>query len=87
MNRTSSLSRPTTVALLGGICLVSILCWVPALAAEKASVADFYKGKTIKLFVGFSPGGGFDIVGRIVARNLPKYIPGRPRVVVINRPR
>ena len=86
MNRTSSLSRSTTVGLLGGICLVSMLCWVPALAAEKASVADFYKGKTIKLFVGFSPGGGFDIVGRIVARNLPKYIPGRPRVVVINRP-
>ena len=86
MNRTNSLSRSMTAGLLGGIFLVSMLCLVPALAAEKTSAADFYKGKTIKLFVGFSPGGGFDLVGRIVGRSLPKYIPGRPRVVVINRP-
>lgn len=66
-------------------CLVSILSFVTPVAAEDA-VADFYRGKTIKMFIGFSPGGGFDVVGRIVARSLPKFIPGRPRVVVINRP-
>jgi len=72
--------------LFGGICLGLALCPMPGLTAEKDPVADFYRGKTIKLFIGFGPGGGFDIVGRIVARNLPKYIPGHPRVVVINRP-
>jgi tripartite-type tricarboxylate transporter receptor subunit TctC len=56
------------------------------MAAEKDPIADFYRGKTIKLYVGFSPGGGFDVVGRIVARNLSKHIPGHPQVVVINQP-
>lgn len=48
--------------------------------------ADFYRGRTIQLIVPFSPGGYYDIAGRIVARNLPKYIEGTPTVVVQNQP-
>ena len=52
---------------------------------EKA-VADFYKGKTVTLTVGFDPGGGYDIAARIVAKHLGKHIPGNPNIIVSNRP-
>jgi tripartite-type tricarboxylate transporter receptor subunit TctC len=46
----------------------------------------YYEGKTIRITVGFSPGGGFDTFTRLVARHLPKHIPGNPSVIVTNRP-
>jgi tripartite-type tricarboxylate transporter receptor subunit TctC len=45
---------------------------------------DFFKGKTINLVVGFSPGGGFDLYSRLIARHMGKYIPGNPGFVVQN---
>jgi tripartite-type tricarboxylate transporter receptor subunit TctC len=53
-------------------------------AAE--TVEQFYKGKTVDLIVGASPGGGYDIYGRAVARYWGKHIPGNPTVVVRNMP-
>jgi tripartite-type tricarboxylate transporter receptor subunit TctC len=56
-----------------------------ALAAPAAAqTEDFYKGKTVTILVGFSPGGGFDVNARLLARHLGKYIPGKPEVVVSN---
>src|SRR6185312_13183375 len=49
-----------------------------------ASVADFYRGKVITLIVGYGPGGGFDVIGRLVARHLSQHMPGAPAVVVQN---
>jgi tripartite-type tricarboxylate transporter receptor subunit TctC len=57
-----------------------------ATQARAASVAEFYRGKTITLFVGYGPGGGFDVIGRLVARHLSKHVPGAPAVVVQNMP-
>ena len=57
-----------------------------AMQAGAASVADFYRGKTITLFVGYGPGGGFDVIGRLVARHFSKHMPGAPAVVVQNMP-
>ena len=51
-----------------------------------ASGDSFYKGKTLRIIVGYSPGGGADGQARLVARHLRKYIPGKPKVIVINRP-
>jgi len=48
------------------------------------SAAPFYEGKTIKLIVGFSAGGGFDTYSRVIARHFGKHIPGSPTVVVEN---
>lgn len=45
---------------------------------------DFYKGKVIRIVVGFSPGGGFDTFARTVARHMGKYVPGNPAMVVEN---
>lgn len=49
-----------------------------------ASSHDFYKGKTIRLIVGLSPGGGYDVYSRAIARHMGKHIPGNPAVVVEN---
>jgi len=48
--------------------------------------ADFYEGKTVRIIVGYSPGGGYDTYARLIARYLDKYIPGQPRLIVENRP-
>jgi tripartite-type tricarboxylate transporter receptor subunit TctC len=50
------------------------------------SVADFYKGKAVTLFVGYTAGGGYDALARIVARHMSRYIPGNPNIVVVNEP-
>lgn len=50
------------------------------------SVAQFYKGKTINIFVGSDVGGGYDLTARTVARHLGRHIPGQPAIVVQNRP-
>ena len=52
--------------------------------AAPAAAQDFYRGKTITIMVGFSPGGGFDINARVLARHLGRHIPGNPVVVVQN---
>jgi tripartite-type tricarboxylate transporter receptor subunit TctC len=48
------------------------------------AVAEFYKGKTVSVIVGFGPGGGYDQYARTLARHLGKHIPGQPSVVVQN---
>jgi len=46
----------------------------------------FYKGKTVRLIVGFSAGGGFDTYARVIARHMGKYIAGEPTLIVENMP-
>jgi tripartite-type tricarboxylate transporter receptor subunit TctC len=57
-----------------------------AAAPMLAHADDFYKGKTFTFVVGFSPGGGYDVNARAVARYLPAHIPGNPNVIVQNMP-
>jgi len=67
-----------TVALLVSLALT--------LHARADAVADFYKGRTINLIVGYGPGGGYDLFARLMARHLGRYIPGNPTIVVQNMP-
>jgi tripartite-type tricarboxylate transporter receptor subunit TctC len=59
-----------------------------ALLAEAAQEIsqDFFKGKTIRLVVGYSTGGAMDDWARFVAQHLGKNIPGNPGIVVQNMP-
>jgi tripartite-type tricarboxylate transporter receptor subunit TctC len=58
---------------------------LPAHAAEASdAVADFYEGKVLEMYIGFSVGGGYDTYGRVVARHIGKHIPGNPTVVPVN---
>jgi tripartite-type tricarboxylate transporter receptor subunit TctC len=51
-----------------------------------ASNHEYYRGKTVRIVVGLSAGGGFDIYARALARHLGKHIPGNPTFVVDNMP-
>ena len=55
-------------------------------AADAQSVADFYAGKQVSLYIGYSPGGGYDTYARVLARHIGKHIPGNPTVVPQNMP-
>jgi tripartite-type tricarboxylate transporter receptor subunit TctC len=59
--------------------LVSLVAGPARLSAD-----DFYKGKTIRFVVGAAPGGGYDLVSRVVGRHMGKHIPGNPTIVVEN---
>lgn len=63
----------TTAILLGA-----------GLGQAHAQSASFYKGRTIELLIGFSPGGGYDAYGRALATVFGKHVPGNPTVVVKN---
>lgn len=62
-----------TVALAGAY---------PAFAQR--DVTDFYRGKTVNVIIGTSAGGGYDLYGRLVARNIGRHIPGQPTVIASN---
>jgi len=69
--------------------LIGIVGMAFALFATPASadaVSDFYAGKTVTLYVGYSPGGGYDTYARTLARHIGDHIPGHPSVIVKNRP-
>jgi tripartite-type tricarboxylate transporter receptor subunit TctC len=66
--------------------MASFIAAVVAVAAAPATAADFYAGKTLRLIVGTPPGGGYDAYGRLVARHLADYIPGKPTIIVQNMP-
>jgi tripartite-type tricarboxylate transporter receptor subunit TctC len=65
------------LALIAGLALLG--------TAPQAGLAQ-YEGKTITIVVGFKTGGGYDRTARILARHLPKYLPGKPTVIVQNMP-
>jgi tripartite-type tricarboxylate transporter receptor subunit TctC len=54
----------------------------PAAAAQ--TPADFYKGKSVELYIGYSVGGAYDLYARYLARHMGKHIPGNPTVVPKN---
>jgi tripartite-type tricarboxylate transporter receptor subunit TctC len=68
--------------IVGAICaLLASAC-----AAQADPVADFFKGKQLRLIVGSAVGGGYDLYARALARELGKHIPGGPSIVVQNLP-
>ena len=46
--------------------------------------AEFYRGKTVSITVGFGAGGGYDLYARLLARFMAEHIPGKPNIVVQN---
>jgi tripartite-type tricarboxylate transporter receptor subunit TctC len=54
--------------------------------AVNAQAEPFYQGKSIKIVVGFTSGGFYDRWSRLLARYVPKYLPGNPEMIVQNMP-
>jgi tripartite-type tricarboxylate transporter receptor subunit TctC len=59
-----------------------LLSWMTA--AQAQSPADFYKGKNVEMYIGYSVGGGYDLYARVLARHLGNHIPGNPTIVPKN---
>ncbi|MGZ8427295.1 MAG: hypothetical protein ACXWYD_20305, partial [Candidatus Binatia bacterium] len=53
---------------------------------DEQTVANFYRGKVVRIVVGFPPGGGADVYSRLIARHLGRFIPGNPTLAVANMP-
>ena len=64
--------------------LVVLATLFPNQARAAAAADSFYRGKTIRVIVGFAAGGGFDQYARTIARHMPKHIPGNPAMIVDN---
>ena len=54
--------------------------------ARADAVADFYKGKTVSVYIGYAAGGGYDAYGRMLARFMGDFLPGKPTMVPRNMP-
>ena len=61
----------------------ALLC---ATAANADPIEDFYKGKTVTIVTSTGVGGPFDLTARALAKHMPKYLPGRPTMIVRNMP-
>jgi tripartite-type tricarboxylate transporter receptor subunit TctC len=71
---------------LGG-CAAALLAAIALASAARADpVAEFYRGRTLTLVVGYGPSGGYDLIARMLARHLGRRIPGNPSIVVQNMP-
>jgi tripartite-type tricarboxylate transporter receptor subunit TctC len=73
------------VISFGALLTFTLLClgYPPAIYAN---THEFYSGKTIRLVVGYAPGGGYDLYARTIARHMGKHIAGNPTFVVENMP-
>ena len=54
--------------------------------SHSASVADFYRGKQMRMIIRSGPGGGYDLYSRLLARHLVNHIPGNPAIIAQNMP-
>lgn len=66
-----------------------VVCIMAAAAlclAATVQAAPDYTGKSLRMIVGTSPGGGYDTYARAIARHMPKHLPGKPNIIVQNMP-
>src|SRR5258708_3541160 len=63
---------------------LAVLALTPASLCHAQAPAEFYRGRSIDLYIGTSVGGGYDAYGRMLARHMSKYMPGNPAVVPKN---
>ncbi|MEE8437994.1 MAG: hypothetical protein V3S07_00280, partial [Micropepsaceae bacterium] len=81
--RRSSSSRNAPARMIGALAFLLAVLLVPN-SASAQSLEEFYADNLVELYIGFAPGGGYDLYGRLVARHIGKHIPGNPTVVPIN---
>lgn len=70
----------TMFRALSGATVLAVALSIPATAA------DFYAGRQIKVIIGSDVGGGYDTYGRLLARHIGNFIPGKPSTLVLNMP-
>jgi tripartite-type tricarboxylate transporter receptor subunit TctC len=69
---------------LGLLFMATVLVVSVVLSSAEVTAAPYYEGKTMRIIVGFTPGGGYDRMARLLGKYLPKYIPGNPTIIIEN---
>src|SRR5215831_2180799 len=65
------------------VAAVSVLLPRPVPASAQA---EFFRGKSITMLIGYTSGGGYDLYARVLSRHMGRHIPGNPSVVPQNMP-
>jgi tripartite-type tricarboxylate transporter receptor subunit TctC len=63
---------------------VAVLAFAAVAPASAQTPAEFYKGRIVELYIGYSVGGAYDLYARTIARHLGKHIPGNPTIIPKN---
>ncbi len=74
------LLRSTISLALGALAIMA------PVSSRADAVSDFYKDKKLNLYVGYTPGGGYDVYARLLARHMNRHLPGNPTMIVQNMP-
>ena len=74
------MSRPGSLIALAAALIV------PVVPARADAVADFYRGKQMKIYIRAAPGGNYDVYSRLIGRYLVRYLPGNPTLLPVNMP-
>jgi len=65
--------------------LILVLCTLSLFTMPAdLPAAPYYQGKVLRMLVGFTPGGGYDRMTRLLAKYISKHIPGKPAIIVEN---
>ena len=78
-------AAPEMIARWCRLAPLAVALWSLACGPIQAA-GDFYRDKTVSLYVGYPPGGGYDVYARALARHMGRHIPGTPVLVIRNQP-
>ena len=76
----------TRLPLISALIFAFVVSLPTGLKVEAATVEDFYRGKTISIYVGSSAGGLYSTFAQILSNHLGRKIPGNPNVIVEHMP-
>ena len=84
MDRNSA-SGGVRLSRMIALLVVTGAIWGASIVAGRCdAVADFYRGRSISVVIGFGAGGGYDAYARLLARHIGRHIPGNPSLVAQN---
>src|ERR1700674_6135736 len=78
--RIANRTRDIAIAIL----TFASISLTPTSPASAQTPAEFYKGRNVELYIGYSVGGAYDLYARTIARHLGKHIPGNPTIIPKN---
>jgi tripartite-type tricarboxylate transporter receptor subunit TctC len=78
--------RTAAATSIAAILLGALFAPTPAVSGSAPTPAEFYKGRVINMIIGYAPGGGYDLYGRVLAQHMSKHIPGSPKIIPQNMP-
>jgi tripartite-type tricarboxylate transporter receptor subunit TctC len=80
------ISRTAAAVSIAAVLIGALFAPTPAVSGSAPTPAEFYKGRVINMIIGYAPGGGYDLYGRVLAQHMSKHIPGNPRIIPQNMP-